>query len=128
MNSTFWILTVLAAVLFFILKRMSLASPETTKEWLEKGAKVIDVRGVDEYQERHVPGAINIPLGRLRDEIGQSAPSKDQRLLLHCLSGGRSAIAKGMLKRMGYVNVLNLGSHGRAARIVNAPNTASKNR
>ncbi len=128
MNSNYWILIGAAVVIFLLLKRMSLASPKTTKDWLEKGAKVIDVRGVDEYQDRHLPGTINIPLDHLRDEIGQYAPNKDQGLLLHCLSGGRSAIAKGMLKRMGYGNVLNLGSYGRAAKILNAPITTGKTR
>ena len=120
MNSNYWILIGAAVVIFLILKRLSLASPRTAREWLEKGAKVIDVRGTDEYHERHIPGAVNIPLHRLRDEIGQCAPSKDQGLLLHCLSGGRSAIGKATLKRMGYCHVLNLGSYGRAARILNA--------
>lgn len=124
MTSNFWILIGAAFALILLLKRMSLASPRTAREWLEKGAKVIDVRGKDEYHERHIPGAVNIPLHRLGDEIGECAPNKDQWLLLHCLSGGRSAIGKATLKKMGYCHVSNLGSYGRAARILNTEATA----
>jgi rhodanese-related sulfurtransferase len=45
-----------------------------------------------------------------------------QPLLLHCLSGARSGIGKGMLKRMGYRQVFNLGSYGRATRILGSRN------
>jgi len=38
--------------------------------------------------------------------------------LVHCLSGGRSAVAKMQLRRLGYRNVYNLGSLGRAKQIV----------
>jgi len=45
-------------------------------------------------------------------------PDKNQVLLLHCLSGTRSGIAKRQLKSMGYQNVFNLGSYGRAGKIL----------
>jgi len=45
-------------------------------------------------------------------------PDKSRALLLHCLSGGRSAIAKRQLRNMGYANAFNLGSLSRARRLV----------
>jgi rhodanese-related sulfurtransferase len=39
-------------------------------------------------------------------------------LLLHCLSGMRSGMAKQKLKSLGYANVFNLGSLARARKIV----------
>jgi len=39
-------------------------------------------------------------------------------LLLHCLSGGRSGIARGQLRSLGYPNAFNLGSFARAEKIV----------
>jgi rhodanese-related sulfurtransferase len=50
--------------------------------------------------------------------IARVAPNKEQPLLLHCLSGTRSAAGEDTLKRMGYQNVLNLGSYGRAQKIL----------
>ena len=107
-------------MVFLLLKRLSLVSPATARECLKQGALVIDVRTREEFQERHLPAAVNLPLGQLRDGIARCAPDREQRLLLHCLSGTRSGVARAMLKKMGYRNVFNLGSYGRAQRILAA--------
>lgn len=108
--------TVIAA--FLIFKQVDAVKPEAAQEWLKKGATVIDVRSEAEFQEKHLPGTINIPLDRLSDEIARVAPNKKQPLLLHCLSGTRSAAGEATLKKMGYRNVFNLGSCGRAEKIL----------
>jgi phage shock protein E len=120
MNLVTWIVIAGAVVAFLLLKRLSLVTPATAREWLKKGALVIDVRSEGEFQERHLPGAINIPLGSLGDEIARRAPDKEQAILLHCLSGTRSGMAKARLKQLGYRNVFNLGSYGRAERVLGA--------
>ena len=113
-----WIIvgTVIAA--FLIFKQVNAVKPATAREWLNKGALVIDVRSESEFQERHLPGTINIPLNRLGEEIARRAPNKEQPLLLHCLSGTRSGAGEAALKKMGYRNVFNLGSYGRAEKIL----------
>ena len=121
-----WIIIGGAVAVFLFLKRLTLVRPETAREWLKKGARVIDVRSEGEFKEKHLPGAANIPLGRLRDEIARFAPNKEQPLLLHCLSGTRSGMGKAMLRKMGYRNVFNLGSYGRAARTLGAQSTAGR--
>jgi phage shock protein E len=120
-NLVIWIIIIGAVVAFLLLKRLSLVSSVTAREWLNKGALVVDVRSEGEFQERHLPRAINIPLGQLGDEIGRRAPDKEQAILLHCLSGTRSGMAKARLKKMGYRNVFNLGSYSRAAGILGSP-------
>lgn len=102
----------------FLLKRMSLVPASEARKKLTEGALVIDVRSPEEFQGGHVPNAINIPLGELRESLPCRVKDTRQVLLLHCLSGGRSAIAKHQLKRLGYPNVFNLGSYGRAQQIV----------
>ena len=121
MDFVTWLVIGGAVAAFLLLKRLTLVGPAAALDWLEKGASVIDVRSEGEFQERHLPAAINIPLGQLREEIARHAPDKEQPLLLHCLSGGRSGVGKGMLRRMGYRNVFNLGSYGRAEKILGAP-------
>jgi phage shock protein E len=118
MNWLTWTSVGAAVAAVAVLKRLALVRPERAREWLKQGAVVIDVRSEAEFQERHLPGAINIPLGQLRDEIARHAPNQEQAILLHCLSGGRSGIGKGVLKRMGYGNVSNLGSYARAEKIL----------
>jgi phage shock protein E len=115
-----WIIIGGAVAAFLVLKRLMLLRPAAARALLEKGARVIDVRSEGEFQERHLPGAVNVPLDRLCVEIARHAPDKEQPLLLHCLSGARSAMGKASLRKMGYRNAFNLGSYGRAARILGA--------
>ncbi len=122
MNLVTWIVIIGAIIAFLLLKRLGLVSPATARDWLNKGALVIDVRSEGEFQARHLPTAINIPLGRLGAEIGRRAPDKEQVILLHCLSGTRSGMAQAQLKQMGYHHVFNLGSYGRAEKILGPQN------
>jgi phage shock protein E len=121
-----WIIVAAVVLGFVLLKAMGQTKPEVAREWLDKGALVIDVRSEAEYQERHLAGTINIPLGRLGDEIGRYTTNKEQPLLLHCLSGTRSGMGVSTLKRLGYVKVSNLGSYGRAEKILAAQQDAKK--
>lgn len=109
---------VAAVAALMIWKRLGLIGSRAALEQLKRGAKLIDVRTPEEYQRDHLPGAVNVPLGELEQRMGRVAPDKNQPLLLHCLSGGRSGIAAGRLKQMGYQQVFNLGGFGRAAKIV----------
>ena len=120
MNWLMWIIIGGAIALFLILKRLALVAPAKVRECLKTGAKVIDVRSEAEFQEGHLPGAINIPLDQLCNRISRHAPYKHQAILLYCLSGGRSASGRAALKKMGYRHCFNLGSLGRARKILEA--------
>ena len=104
-------------IAWLLLKRLALVSASTARHLLTQGALVIDVRSPQEFQRGNVPGAMNIPLNVLRQEIGRVAPDKQRPILVHCLSGGRSAIAQSQLKGLGYAQVLNLGSLSRAQQL-----------
>jgi phage shock protein E len=120
MDAITWITIGGAVAAVLVFKRLTLVRPGTAREWLRKGARVIDVRSEGEFRGGHLPGSINIPLDRLRDEIARFAPDKEQALLLHCLSGTRSGMAKALLTKTGYRQVFNLGSYGRAEKILGA--------
>lgn len=122
MNWQTWIIFGAVIAVFVILKRITLVRPQVARDWLKKGAKVIDVRSEAEFHDHHLPGAINLPLDQLCNRIGPHAPDKEQAILLHCLSGTRSGIGKTALKKMGYRHCFNLGSIGRARKILEAPN------
>ena len=81
---------------------------EQTLSYLNKGAILIDVRTDSEYQERHIEGAISIPLDRI-EEI-TNFYSQDQIIIVYCQSGNRSHMALNKLKQMNYKNVYDLGS------------------
>lgn len=123
-----WTIAIVIGVVFvalFVLKRMSLVSAEVARKHLAEGALVIDVRSPEEFRSGHVANAVNIPLGELSESLPRRVKDKSQMLLLHCLSGGRSRIAKRQLKGMGYTNVFNLGSYGRAKQIVSGEDASS---
>lgn len=72
------------------------------------GAVLVDVRTPQEYRDGHIPGSKNVPLQSL-EAIGKVASQKETPLFVYCHSGARSRQAAGMLGRMGYANVKNLG-------------------
>lgn len=65
---------------------------------------LIDVREVSEFEEGHIAGAVNIPLG----SITSVDYSKDKIIIVYCRSGSRSHEAAIKLKNMGY-NVKDMG-------------------
>jgi phage shock protein E len=117
MNWTAIAIVAVIVVAFLLFKRATLVSESAAREYLKQGAKVLDVRSPEEFRERHLPGAINLPLGEVTNRIQAVVPDKGQPVLLHCLSGGRSGMAQHKLRRMGYRNAFNLGGYSRAARI-----------
>jgi phage shock protein E len=84
---------------------------------LRKGAILIDVRTPREYAQSHLPNAINIPVTGIHHLVPMRLRDHNRVLLLHGLTGLRSALAKKMLNDLGYDYVYNLGSYGRAAQI-----------
>ena len=72
------------------------------------GAVLLDVRTPQEYQEGHIPESKNVSLQQL-DNIVSVAKNKDIPLFVYCYSGSRSRQATGMLQRMGYSKVNNIG-------------------
>lgn len=67
--------------------------------------KIIDVREPNEFEESHVEGAINIPLGEMMKRIDE-VPI-DEEVVVYCNSGGRAGVAVQGLGTMGYTNVVN---------------------
>jgi len=118
MDWTYITIAALVVAAFFLLRRSAFVATDVARQHLRNGGLVIDVRTPAEFQREHLPKAINIPLGDLEQEVPRKVKDKNQPLLLHCLSGGRSGLAKSKLKRMGYTNVFNLGSYSRARQIV----------
>jgi hydroxyacylglutathione hydrolase len=73
--------------------------------------QVLDVRGAAEWDVGHLPGVPNIPLGQLSDNLDVLLP--DLRIVVHCQSGERSAIAASILEASGFTDVANLtGGYG----------------
>jgi rhodanese-related sulfurtransferase len=106
------------AALYFHLWRSTQAAVKFARDYQDQGGLLIDVRSPAEYKSGHLPRAINLPLNELDTCVPRLAQNKDQILLLHCKTGLRSELAAQRLKRQGYANAFNLGSYGRAARLI----------
>jgi rhodanese-related sulfurtransferase len=52
------------------------------KRVIEGGVTVLDVRPVDEYRTGHIPGALSVPLGHLKELL--SKLPKDQEIVAYC--------------------------------------------
>ena len=111
-------IVVLVIVAIIVFKRMSFVPAAAARQHLQQGAMIVDVRSPGEFRAGHLRNAVNIPLDELQDELPRRVADRNQVLLLHCLSGTRSGIARRQLLGMGYSNVFNLGSYQRAKQIV----------
>lgn len=71
-------------------------------------AVLLDVRTPQEYQEGHIPESKNVPLQQLNNVVSV-VKNTEIPLFVYCYSGARSRQATGMLQRMGYSKVNNIG-------------------
>ena len=75
----------------------------------ESGYIILDVRTSQEYSEKHVAGAINVPNETIGSEEIPELPDKDQLVLVYCRSGNRSKQAAEKLVKLGYTNIVECG-------------------
>ena len=75
----------------------------------ESGYIILDVRTAQEYSEKHIPGAINIPNETIGTEDIPELPDKEQLILIYCRSGNRSKQASEKLVKLGYTNIVEFG-------------------
>ncbi len=117
MNWTTVCIVVGIILVFYWLKRRGQISEKDARTHLKNGALLVDVRTPAEFNSGHLPDAVNVPLDQIEVTVPRRVKDKNQAILLHCQSGMRSGIAVKKLKSLGFANVFNLGSYGRAARI-----------
>ena len=70
---------------------------------------ILDVRTAEEYGERHIPGAVNIPNESIGTREIPELPDKEQLIFVYCRSGNRSKQASGKLAALGYTNIVEFG-------------------
>ncbi len=67
---------------------------------------VLDVRGPHEWEGKHIKNAVNIPLNRLQERIGEVPCGR--RIAVHCAGGYRSSIAVSILHQHGITNLVEI--------------------
>ncbi len=90
----------------FELEKAEVISLEELKTYVGKdNVQIIDVRGASEFEANHIPGAQNIFLGTLSENLDKI--SREAQVIVHCQAGDRSAIAYSILAKNGFKNVKN---------------------
>ena len=70
---------------------------------------ILDVRTPEEFAEKHIPHAINIPNETIGTEEIPELPDKEQLILVYCRSGNRSKTAAAKLAELGYTELYEFG-------------------
>ena len=70
---------------------------------------ILDVRTPEEFNEKHIPGAINVPNESIAANAIPELPDKAQLILVYCRSGNRSKQASEKLAALGYTNIVEFG-------------------
>lgn len=97
-------------------QRVENLTPEQVSAELACGdAVLVDLRESNERaQNGMIPGAVHAPRGMLEFYADPSSPyhreefDPNRRIIFHCASGGRSALAADTVTQMGYTNVAHL--------------------
>lgn len=93
----------------------SLTVDQTAAEIDRGDTLLVDLREPDERATQGtIPGAVHAPRGMLEFWADPSSPyhrpefDLTRRVVLHCASGGRSALAADTLRELGYANAAHL--------------------
>jgi hydroxyacylglutathione hydrolase len=85
--------------------------PEVAPDQLEElmrldAIELLDVRNSSEWNAGHLPGSRNFPLGRLPEQL--DLLPRNRPLVVYCETGGRAAVAIGVLQANGFDDVRHL--------------------
>jgi len=85
-----------AEVIRQIRSQIEEVDPSDVKATLSNGNGIVllDVRESEEWDAGHIPGAKHVPRGYLESRVeGAIGSDRDQRVVIYCASGQRSALA-----------------------------------
>src|SRR3546814_452839 len=90
-------------------------SPDQVQAEMAAGnVTLVDIRDAPELAGGTIPGSVHASRGMLEFYADPASPyhkaelKPDSRVILHCASGGRSALAARTLQELGYGNVAHL--------------------
>ena len=75
----------------------------------DDGHLLVDVRTKEEFEEKHLPGAILLPVDDIKDGKLERLPDKSQIILIYCRTGRRAKDAAEYLAKKGYTNIYEIG-------------------
>ena len=101
---TLLLLTTLLPILLLTgCSRVSEEDVRAAKQEVEKGALLVDVRRPEEFIGGHLPGAVNIPVKLLPQQLSSLSARQYKSAVVYCRSGSRSAQAASILRNNGWM-------------------------
>ena len=84
-------------------------TPEQVREMQARGDRVVylDVREPNEWNLGRLPHAVHLPRGNLETKV-EGVIDRNQKVVIYCARGNRSALAALTMKQMGYENVASM--------------------
>ncbi|MBQ9263535.1 MAG: rhodanese-like domain-containing protein [Clostridia bacterium] len=78
------------------------------------GAVLLDMRDEEDFHtDGHIPGAINMQLLTVPEDIKDYAADRDTPIFIYCYGGMRSFQAAALLEGVGYTHVASMGGFDR---------------
>jgi rhodanese-related sulfurtransferase len=108
------VLPILAMLLVICLSACATGmTREDLLQQMQQGTRmlIVDLRSQGEYDEDHIPGAVQIPFYAVRSGVREIGWSKTDLLVLYCEHGPRSGIASFTLYLSGYERIYSLDGH-----------------
>jgi rhodanese-related sulfurtransferase len=72
---------------------------------------ILDVRSPEEYDQGHIPGAINIPYDQVAASLDGLDSFREREIVVYCRTGRRAEIAEEALAEAGFEQVRDLEGH-----------------
>src|SRR5882724_1596120 len=84
-------------------------TPEQVRDMQARSERVVylDVREPNEWNLGRLPQAVHLPRGNLETKV-EALIDRNQRVVIYCARGNRSALAALTMKQMGYENVASM--------------------
>jgi len=95
------LLLLLTAGLFSACSKVSDEDLKKARKAVESGALIVDVRTPQEFKEKHIADARNLPIEKIMK--GDINLPKDKEIVLYCRTGRRSSLSAKVLKEKGWI-------------------------
>ena len=87
----------------------SMISPTQVKNNLDKNIHVIDIRKSSDFNNGHIPGAVNVGMNELLDYFkNEINPNNFSHIIMVCYTGQSAGFATSILQLLGYDNVYDM--------------------
>jgi len=87
----------------------SMISPTVVKNNLDKNIHIIDIRKPADFNQGHIPGAVNLGMNQLLDYFKNDInPNSFSHIIMVCYTGQSAGFATSILQLLGYDNVYDM--------------------